>query len=187
MGLSMGVAPTSPEADAERDLSQLAPVLSAMPEVTLSTYPVEGRNPRAIRQNMNRLRPRQDDGEAFDALTSWRFASRWKTQAGKCLPQSIEIKVNIGVILPELVQYGRLSRSDRQRWDRYYAALVQHETHHARIAITGSQLMQEQLRQAASCTGLEAVGQRLADEVAAASTAYDTRSDHGRLEGAVFP
>jgi predicted secreted Zn-dependent protease len=187
LALAMGLAQPASDPVAGQGLVIVAPELAAMPEVTVTTYPVEGRNARIIRQNMNRVRPREASGEAFDALTTWQFSSRWKTQGGQCLPQTIEVKVTVGVTLPQLTHYDRLSRSDRQKWDRYFAALVQHETNHVRIAITGSQLMQEQLRQSASCEGLEAVGRELAEGVAQASRAYDDRTDHGKREGAVFP
>lgn len=185
--VALGLASTAPVNDTQQALIGLAPDLAAMPEVSLTAYVVEGRNPRTIRQNMNRLRPRMASGESFDGLTRWQFASRWKTQNGQCVPETIEIKVTVSVTLPQLAQYDRLSRSDRQKWDRYYAALVQHETNHARIAITGSKMMQEELRKAGSCDGLDAMGQRLAEQVSAASQTYDTQTNHGRTEGAVFP
>lgn len=168
-------------------VAQAAPGLVAMPEVEILPYAVPGRTARAIRENMNRLRPAEPSGGRYDALTQWRFSTRWRATGRRCDPATSEVKVTIQVTLPYLSEAGRLGRRDRELWERYYAALVAHETNHARIALAGAQQMQAAMRGAPDCEALASVSQAAAEAVSAASQAYDAQTGHGRREGAVFP
>lgn len=154
---------------------------------TVTRYPVGGATPGAVRAAMNAVRPEQD-GRRFDAKTTWRYSTRWRTgPAGECDPASAEVGYAITIILPELVDGGRLGPRDRARWDRYLAALTAHEANHAGIVIVGAQRMQAAMRAATSCRTMEAAVRGAEADVIAANRVYDARTRNGHTEGATYP
>lgn len=160
--------------------------LASLPNVTVVTYPVEGRSRRGIREDMNRNRP-EVNGQRHDARTIWVFQPHWRRDAnGQCLPETAELTVTITVTLPELTTRDDLRRADREAWDRYFAALVQHEGNHVHIVNLGAEHIVTAMRQATTCETMEAAGRAVSEEVAAASAEYDRLTRHGATEGAVF-
>lgn len=185
------ITPSQPASDpgAIVRLRAAAADLAAMPNVVLEPYPVSGRTPRAVRTSMNALRPTERaDGARFDSVTRWSFGSRWRRSgSGQCLAESAEINMTITVVLPDLTSRAQLSRRDQQAWDRYFTALVGHETNHVRIASLGGSEMLAAMRAATTCDEMQAAQQSVAAAVASASREYDRMTEHGRREGAVFP
>lgn len=186
----MAVVDAASPGDPETVVRAMGPAvvqLVARPEVTVVPYSVPGRNAQAIRRNMDRLRPSEPAGQRFDALTTWQFSTRWGGGQGRCDPQTSEARVGVLVQLPYLAEGERLRRGDRGRWDRYFTALVSHETHHAKLAIEGANQMQAEMRLAQSCDQLADIVDRRAEAILEATVHYDALTDHGRKEGAVFP
>lgn len=169
-------------------LVEVAPQLAAMPDVTLVGYAVSGGSPRAIRNAMNEARPTDDGGGRFDGHTRWNYSTRWRNSAsGQCDPASATVTVRFTVTLPELEGRSRLDRGEREGWDRYFTALVAHETNHVRIGLAGVQAMQSAMRAAPDCDAMRAAQQQAAAAVRDASQTYDRQTGHGRTEGAVYP
>lgn len=168
-------------------LTEAAPELAALPNTTLVGYPVGGRDPRAVRAAINSGRP-SEGGRRFDGRTTWRYATRWRTNgAGRCDPASAEVTYTITITLPDLTDRSRLSARDRAGWDRYFAALVRHEGNHARIAIRGAEEMRAAMRATSDCDSLQAAARRVEAAIAEANLRYDEQTQHGRTEGAVYP
>jgi predicted secreted Zn-dependent protease len=178
--------PATAVADASERLRLAAPEAAAFPNTTLHGYVVEATSPRAIRAEMNRVRP-SSNGRRHDATTTWRYSVRLTSSNGRCDPATAEVNHAISIILPDLQNPDRLRRQDRQAWDRYFAALQDHEVNHARIAQLGAQQYQIAMRSAADCEAARTAGAEVAAAVSAASVEYDRRTEHGRLEGATFP
>jgi len=178
--------PDDPD-EAVRAMGPAVSELATMPEVTLIPYAVAGRNARAIRHHMDQVRPIDLEGGRYDALTTWQYSTRWGGGRGRCDPRTSEARVDVAVRLPQLTEGHRLRRSDRGRWNRYFAALVGHETRHAKLAVEGAQVMQAEMRQAESCADLAKIRDSRAEAVALENHRFDQSTDHGRREGAVFP
>lgn len=169
-------------------LAAAVPDLAALPHTTIVGYPVTGNSPRGVRESMNRSRPTDTDGERFDGYTSWRYSTRWQTNAqGRCDPASAQVVVAITITLPDLTSRDRLSARERARWDRYLAALALHEGNHARIGLDGAEAMRNAMRGAPNCETMRAASQQVDRMVAEANRAYDGQTRHGRTEGAVYP
>lgn len=169
-------------------LAAVAPDLAALPGVVLVGYPVDGRSPRAIRESINDGRPRPEQGDAFDARTSWRYQTRWLSGPdGACDPASAELDMTIVVTLPELTSREHLDRRERETWDRYFAALIGHEHNHVRIALAGAEQMRSFMREAPNCATMEAVRAQIGAAIQQANDAYDENTRHGRTEGATYP
>lgn len=177
--------PTTSETASER-LRLAAPEAASFPNTTLRGYVVQATSPRAIRAEMNRMRP-SANGRSHDATTTWRYSFRLTSSNGRCDPATAEVDHTISIILPDLQNRDRLRRQDKQAWDRYFAALQSHEVNHARIAQLGAQQYQSAMRSAPNCETGRTAGAEVAAAVSAASVEYDRRTEHGRSEGAVFP
>lgn len=180
-------APADPASLAR--LQAAAPVLAGLPDVVLSSYPVEGRTPAAIRSSLNRGRPAEGDGgERFDGVTRWSYATRWQQSGpGQCLPDTAVATMTVIIVLPDLLSRDRLSTREKAAWDGYFGRLTGHELNHVRIAALGTQRMQAAMRAASSCDEMRAEQRRLSAEIADAQREYDRMSEHGKREGAVYP
>ncbi len=165
------------------------PALADISDLTVSYYSVSGANPRAIRQSMNQRRPRDPrTAEPFDGRTD--VAYRWSApgrQGGGCDTAKAEFVHKVSVILPRLEDAGRLSSAEKTEWDEYMARLVAHERNHALIGVRGGEEVEKQVRSAVDCAAASAAAKAVSDRVAAAHIEYDRRTDHGALEGAVYP
>jgi predicted secreted Zn-dependent protease len=188
--LSQTPAP-SPTVDpaSQARLQAAAPVLAGQPNTTLVGYAVDGANPRAIRQAMNRDRPAETEGgERFDSVTDWSYATRWRRSGpDQCLANTVEVTLTVTVTLPDLVSRDRLNARDQADWDQYFERLAAHENNHVRIAVLGAELMQTAMRKATGCDQIQAERRRISDEISAASVEYDRTTEHGKREGAVYP
>ena len=179
--------PLDPESRAR--IIVAAPALADMPDTMVATYPVDGRTPQAIRASINRGRPSSvEGGERFDAVTRWSYQANWRRSGpDQCLAGTAEVTVAVKIILPDLISRDRLSTREKAAWDGYFQRLVAHELNHGRIAALGSQRMQAALREATSCAEMETTRERMGTEIRDGNREYDRTSEHGRLEGAVYP
>lgn len=184
------VAPDAPvDAESLARLTAAAPALAAMPNLTLTGYPVEGRTGRAIRASMNRLRPSETEGGArFDGVTRWSYQMRARRSGpDQCLPETAEVALSVRVILPDLTTRTQLSSREGAAWDAYFERLTTHELNHVRIAALGAERMQAAMRGASDCASMQAAQARIGAEVRDASAEYDRLTEHGKREGAVYP
>jgi predicted secreted Zn-dependent protease len=177
---------TTPAPEASERLRLAAPDAAAFPNTTLHGYVLQATSPRAIRAEMNRLRPRVN-GRQHDATTSWRYSLRLMSSGGRCDPTTAVADYTISIVMPDLQDRERLRRQDKQAWDRYFSALQMHEVNHARIAQLGAQQYQAAIRSAPTCEAGRAAAAQVAADVSAASAEYDRITEHGRHEGAVYP
>ena len=182
-------APSLAAPPASERLSGATGVLRDLPGMTLTGYEVSGRSPNAVRRAMNSARPAAGkDGERHDALTSWRYSTRWmRGSDGQCAPATAEVTLTITVVLPDLTTREQLSSRERADWDRYFTSLVGHEHNHGRIAVAGRDQMQAAMRASPTCEAMQAVVRQTSNEVSAASREYDRLTEHGKREGAVYP
>ena len=166
-----------------------APELASLPGVILVGYPVQGRSPRAIRESINERRPKPPQGEdPFDARVDWRYQTRWRSgPSGACDPATVEVEMTIVVTLPDLTTRAALDRRERERWDRYFKALVGHEHNHVRVALAGAEQLRTYMRNAPDCTTMQAAQAQISASIVAANAAYDESTRHGRTEGATYP
>lgn len=178
--------PATTVADASDRLRLAAAEAAAFPNTTLQGYVIEATSSRAIRAEMNRVRP-SSNGRRHDATTSWRYSYSFPPAVGRCDPAVGEVVYAITIIMPDLQNRERLRRADRQAWDRYFAALLTHEVNHARIAKLGAEQLQAAMKSAADCEAARTATSEISSAVSAASVEYDRRTEHGRLEGASFP
>lgn len=175
-----------PQPATER-LRAAAPAAAAFPDTTLLGYEVTGRSPRTVRESINESKPADPQGQRHDAVTRWRYQPRWMRRDGQCVPETATVELQITIILPDLATRGALAGREGEAWDRYFDALVGHEVNHARVARTGAEQMQQAMRAATDCAGMQAAVEGINNAVQAANDQYDQQTGHGRTEGAVYP
>lgn len=171
----------------------IAGTAQAKPVVTTETnyYLVDGKNARAIRQDMNNKRTGK-----YDAHTAWwvKWHFYWNTEAGVCKFTQVNTSVDAKFTLPKLMPNSVADDDAKRRWDSYYKALIAHENGHRDFGIKAATDIESALLAMDgrdNCKRLEKDANSLAhsivDNYAAEEKQYDIDNNHGMNDGAVFP
>lgn len=165
--------------------------------VRTETYLLTGRRAAEIRADLNRKRPHSPaDGRRYDAITTWslRWTFRYNRAGGACSLAAATIELDIVVTLPEMEDEPALPPRTLASWQAYRQALADHEQGHVDRHTAAAQDLQSALQSmpaATNCRDLAAALREMGEaEIAAMRAAdfeYDQVTDHGRLQGAVFP
>jgi predicted secreted Zn-dependent protease len=170
---------------------------NARPTVAERTeyYEVFGSTEQELRSAINKIRPRDRTGERSDGLTDWDI--NWKYEltmsAGSCSVEFVATTLRITVTLPRWANRRLASSTLAQQWDKYIAALEDHEQHHMQLALRAAQDIQERLSSggAPTCAALAASLDSTADTVMerlhGEQVQFDRETKHGVLQGARFP
>ena len=161
---------------------------AAYPGTSVRFYDVDGTDEKSIRDALNALGPKSRDGtRRYDAVTDWHAAWHWPGGAdGKCDLEHLDYSFQITVTLPHLHDRDRLSPAVRQAWGRYMAALIDHESGHAKHAYEHRGEIEKAVK-ASSCDGANAAGLAVIAEMSRFDVQYDAETHHGATQGALFP
>lgn len=162
-------------------------------------YNVEGDSPQSIRQSMNTQRRMFVKG-GYDAYVSWFLAWRFRydDDLKGCKINTVSTKLKVRYILPRWVGGERSSSkiliATKARWQKYYAALLEHEHGHRDWGINAATAIEQRLLAmpyARDCLSLRRDAQSLAVRVLAnylrREKHYDRDTRYGATQGAVFP
>ena len=140
---------------------------------------------------LNRATPIHEGGNAMHGHTSWHVSWHfdWRHEAnGSCAIASVHCDATAEVTLPELQS---TDKDMSERFERYLAALKEHERGHVRIAESAAQQVDAAilaLPAAADCASLERsandAGQQILARSRSAEARYDQETRHGRTQGA---
>ncbi len=156
-------------------------------------YPVDGRT--ALEIGAALASARRGDGRGFVGYHQWRMQWRWRyanTGSG-CRISDVRIEVHSTVRIPEWRRPAGPPAELVDQWERYLAALQDHELQHERIVVEGAgEIVRrlEQLREMSCQTlGVEAnrEGERLVQELRERSARFDADTRHGGTAGARWP
>jgi len=164
----------------------------------IDTYTVNGRAAADIRADLNRAGPLSVvDGRRFDALTSWNltWTLRYKRVEGGCALAAATISLDTVILLPQLSDGAELPGRTLEGWQAYHRALEGHEMGHVENQRRGASELQSifsgfdgvwpNCRELGAA--LKAEGDARINAIYAADRTYDEDTNHGRLQGAVFP
>jgi predicted secreted Zn-dependent protease len=166
---------------------EAASAISTLPDTTVLSYPVSGRDRRSIRASMSEKSPANAEGEQHDALTFWRYEFGAAPFAdGQCRPETIEVRYTVLVVLPELMTRDQISVRERAEWDRYFARVVNHESRHRQIAVEGADRLREVMRAAPTCEEAQVFAASEMERIAQTSVEFDAETQHGATDGAVY-
>lgn len=165
---------------------------------TVAPYKIQGKTAAELRSQMSQLGPmNQDEGKRFDASTKWDLDAQL-TFGGKkgvsCQFKTISVTVKTTFILPDWTPPVGTPQPLIDRWKKHLAALQTHENGHKQLGIDAGNDFLSQLKaipSAASCDALQKTAAQKRDAVKAAFKQkhkdYDTTTNHGATQGAVFP
>ncbi|MDJ0919550.1 MAG: DUF922 domain-containing protein [Henriciella sp.] len=158
-------------------------------------YSFTGSTLPEIRRNMFASSPNREGGQTFTgyAWSNWNWRIDWWETETSCTITHVDIEVDTTLTLPEWVEPQGVSARVRQEWHRYASALKTHEDGHVAINMGIVQELKVALRDLKpepTCERLLAKARRISDqlntEAGIRNRAYDRRTQHGRLEGAVL-
>jgi predicted secreted Zn-dependent protease len=158
--------------------SNEASAFADLPNVQLRHYDVAGLTIPEIRKAINASRPADPSGVApgLDALTRWRIDYGWETEEKEgCRVTSAEATFQAEIILPRLVPPSdpkeEIPAKVREKWDKYMAALQEHEARYLRQAHQGLAEVEKAVRASgcetarqAGATAIEALTRREAEQ-----------------------
>jgi predicted secreted Zn-dependent protease len=158
-------------------------------------YEVSGSSERELRVAIDQARPKDQEGVRHDAVTNWdvRWKYRYETVNTGCALASLETTLEVVSIFPRWSNRGSGSPL-AQRWDKYLAALDEHEVGHLQIARRAAREIHERLSElnlARTCPllkeSIDSKGRALLDQFRSEGAEYDRQTKHGASQGARFP
>jgi len=157
-------------------------------------YDIVGRTENDLLQAMLRGAPLYE-GTRYFGLTSTevRFTYRKASISTGCDLTDIEVYLRVVTTLPRWrPNRGTLYEVER-RWRSFDRALRIHENGHKQFALEEADMIWRALRglRTPSCEAMDAEARRIAvrirDTYSFRQNAYDSRTDHGTTQGAVWP
>lgn len=162
-------------------------------KTTVSTryYGFTGQTVPAMRASIDRVRPGNQDGSAWGTVNwSWR---RVIGADGRCSFGRTQVTLREAFVMPRWASRAGAPADVQATWDTYLARLWVHERGHQTLSQKAANAVAFRLAHMgsqATCARLDAAANRAASEIMrrqqVAQAAYDTRTDHGATQGAVF-
>jgi predicted secreted Zn-dependent protease len=158
-------------------------------------YAVTGATTREIRSSISQSRPWKNRF-TWDGFTDWKVTWRFRTSGeadGNCRVSDFRPSAVVTTTLPRWTPPPDVSTEVKQAWQRYFVALLQHETVHGRYAYAAVEEMQRKIPAlpAMSCDELQKkindLANQIMDDYRRREKEYDQRTQHGALQGARMP
>ncbi len=139
---------------------------------------------------------RSSDGRKYDSTTDWKLKWDYRHRRDRevCFADSFLVTVDITFHLPKWAHSKYAPRSLVDKWEKYVKNLATHEQRHHDIAVEAAKGLTRavgELPPAGTCRELDRNVQELARErmnkLIEDQKEYDTVTNHGSTEGAVFP
>lgn len=159
------------------------------------TYDVDGLDASGIRSQLNQRGP-LSSGQRFDARTEWNVHWRFDFEqiAEGCRATRTRVDADVVVTLPHWRQPAQAEADLVGRWERYLAALDNHEDGHRAIGFAAADEIQATLADlppGPTCAQAEQRANRAGYDIVARHNRrdeqYDKETNHGATQGARFP
>lgn len=170
---------------------QGSPIPEVSHNLTYAYYPVDVKSDQLLLPQLLAASPVREDGRTFVANTTWdvQWTFEWKTDAnGVCRITDSSTRLEVVIVLPSL---SNASEQQMAVFDRYIAALRQHELNHYKLAATAARKIDGGLKDLpaiSSCKALEeyanSMSRRIVEVFNEKSRQYDVDTNHGQTEGA---
>jgi predicted secreted Zn-dependent protease len=157
-------------------------------------YDIEGGSWADLAAALRERGPRAH-GRQFFGLTEWEMSVEYRPVAdgAGCAVDDLTIEVSVKTHLPRWSRAAAAPTPLRRAWNRFVAALGQHEQGHRVLAERAAETASRRLRAASAptCDRLDAEARRevatVMQEYERRQLAYDVETGHGRTQGAVWP
>jgi predicted secreted Zn-dependent protease len=162
-------------------------------------YQIAGATPKELRKQLDKYGPiDKETGKKFDARTDWviEWHYYYNESANECKIDTNRVNVTLTLTFtyPEWKYPPDASSSLVDKWNTYVKNLTIHEEGHASIANEGAQIIYDTIMDMPSstaCAALEkatnAIAQEKIDEIKKQEKQYDKETEHGKIQGAIFP
>lgn len=168
------------------------------PIITITTnyYEISGKTAAEIGKSLYENSPIIQNGKKYHAYTKWyvKWNFYWQKSPNSCQITSFKTSLDVEYTLPKLISYAYLSPSVKQKWDKYYQALIKHEQNHKNFGLNAVRDIEKYLlnmNKREKCTQLEKevnqMGYKIINQYAEQEKKYDRITNYGVKEGAVFP
>ena len=168
-----------------------AAMAKAHENLVYSYYEVKARSDQPLSAQLYAASPIKEEGQTFHGHTNWTLQWTLKLSADKsgfCRISSAKTQLHAVVILPKL---DGANTQQLASFDRYVAALQQHELGHYKIAEQAAQAIEHKLHAVKgmrNCATLQAYAnknaQRTLDYFNEKNRQYDRETNHGQMQGA---
>lgn len=157
-------------------------------------YDIDGSSAGALRDQINRLGPKDESGQSRDALTVWNLEWAYGTaqRGDSCVLRDIKVTLDVGVTLPRWKPPSDATQRLLESWHAYQAHVRLHEAGHRMIAERNARELMTALgaMRGTSCQKLSDDASRRAEEIVAdgrsRNRAYDVETKHGQTQGVVL-
>lgn len=172
--------------------------VNAEPEIRVNSvyYMVTGNTAENIWADILATSPVQQNGRPYAAYTRWNASWRlwWRDDGDSCAISKVRTKLDVTYTLPRLTQTSSVPASVTAHWDKYYAALFEHELGHKHLGVEAANAIENQISGMGpreTCEQLEKdannIGKSVIDQYSLLEKHYDHTTNHGLKTGAVFP
>lgn len=162
------------------------------------TYTVTGKTTQELSKSLeaHAVADPHEPGSDFYAQTEWRISTKWssKIAGNNCELERADVSVQITVTLPALADPTGIALDAANRWNTFVANTVRHEKEHVTRALNGVRDYQTEIGNLAPQTDCNGVRSKLDDlfrfhssQIDRVNIEYDTETNHGMSQGAVFP
>lgn len=167
-------------------------ILTSDPNVTVSYYNIGGNDTEQIRSELNAKGPLDVLGKRRYALTKWLIKWRWPTApSGAPAIDQTEGSYSAEITLPRWSGREEASPELRDKWDRFFEALVKHEQQHVLTAaknynVPAIKIKDKHKESELSVEGANQIGHKTIANLRLLDLKYDRETDHGKSEGIVW-
>ena len=159
-------------------------------------YVVYGYTATQIRTELNQCTPVTGNGSETDAQTNWwiNFHYYWYAKSnGVCALENVGVVVHLTSIYPQLSTSVYTAAGLSSQWQTYLGNLTTHEQGHQNLALQYANALYGGLQNypKTNCYTIQQSANAYANnEIAALNKAevnYDSQTNHGATQGAIFP
>lgn len=164
------------------------PIKIEIADASMIYYEITGSTANELRQEMNKLGPLDPaDGLRYDARTDWYISWNWPGYGeSECDLSQTNINYDIKVTVPFWKPTSDIDALLVERWNHYMNSLALHEQGHVDIIVNHYLNVRDEI-QSATCDTAEQAAQDASNELRSINEEYDKQTQHGNLQGAVFP
>ena len=188
-----------------RNILLLFPVFFSLPPAVIAGtetrvnniyYMVEGKTAKDIWTDVLAKTPVNQNGKRYAAHTKWNVSWQfwWLDNGNSCEITRVTTGLEVTYTLPRLKQTSSIPDSVAAQWDKYYAALFDHELGHKDLGSRAAIEIENKILNMAprdSCERLESdaneIGKSMISKYSRFEKDYDRTTNHGLNTGAVFP
>ncbi len=152
-------------------------------------YDVTGSTESELRESMDKSRPRDpyDNNKPVDAYTDWYISWNWPGYGTEnCDLAAAVVTYTIKVTLPRWHAPVNAAPELIVKWEKYIQSLTLHEKGHVDNIVDNYPSVKIAI-QGATCSTADAEAQKALEPLRQFDSNYDSATQHGATQGAIFP